>query len=287
MILDRPWPLRITWLLLPVGFVIALGPALDASPTAAQLLVATLAWAAWTAGLIATLVPRTLGLTVVRILAPTSLGLALWATVASGETIGGAVAAVVAASATVLALAPQTADLFVNGSAYGAERRFALRSPAALLFGPVQIAWALVVAGALVGPLLLAHERWVLGAIATAVGFPVAAVGCRSLHQLARRWLVMVPAGLVIHDPAALTSQLFRRNTIAHLGPAPADTGALDLTAGAPGLALEMQLTQAATLELRQRGQKPTAVHATAVMFTPSRPGAVLRGAAERRIPVA
>lgn len=287
MTLDRPWPIRIVWLLLPIGFVVALGPALDPQPTATRILVAVVAWAAWTAGLVATLVPRTLGLTVVRVLAPGSLVLALWATIASEEVAGGAAASVVAAATTVLALAPQTADLFVNGSAYGAERRFALRSPAALLFGPVQLAWALVVVGALGGPLLLSHGRWVAGAVAVAIGFPVAAIGCRSLHQLARRWLVMVPAGLVIHDPAALTSQLFRRNTIARLGPAPADTGALDLTAGAPGLALELQLTQAATLELRRRGQKPTAVHATAVMFTPSRPGAVLQAASERRIPVA
>jgi hypothetical protein len=282
-----PWPIRVLWIALPFALDPAVGAALDDHSTPVGLLVAIAAYTLWTVGVVATLVPRTLGLTFVRITGPAALGLAAWAAIRADELVPAAIAVVVTAATVTLALAPVTGDLFVNGSAYGAERRFALRAPAGVVLGPVQLVWVVVVAGALAGPLLLATRQWVAGAAATVIGAAVVAVGCRSLHQLARRWLVMVPAGVVIHDPTVITSQLFTRSTIASIGPAPAGTGALDLTGGALGLALEIQLTEAATLELRERGRaRPKVVHSTAVMFTPTRPGAVLREAADRSIRV-
>jgi hypothetical protein len=280
------WLIRAAWLVLPLVLVPALGPALDDRSTPVQLLVATAAWLGWTGGLVTVLVPRTIGLTAVRVLSPAALVLAMWAAVAGEGILWGAVAVVVTAAVAIGVMAPEVGDLFVNGSAYGDERRFALRPPAAVVFGPVQLIWVLILAGAATGPLLLAARQWVVGAVLTAVGTAVVVFGTRSLHQLARRWLVMVPAGVVIHDPASVTSQLFRRRTIASMGPAPADSGALDLTAGALGLALEMQLTESATLELRRRREKAKVVHASAVLFTPTIPGEVLREAARRRIAV-
>lgn len=281
-----PWPIRVAWLVQPLALNPILGDALDPHSTPVQALVLALAWAGWTTGLVAVLVPRTVGLTAVRILAPAGSALAMWAAVVADGVTWGAVAVVASAVTATIALSPTTGDVFVNGSAYGAERRFALRPPAVLSLGPVQLIWALVVAGTVAGPLLLAAEQWIAGLAVTVVGVSVAALGCRSLHQLSRRWLVMVPAGVVIHDPAAVVAQLFRSPTVASIGPAPADSGALDLTAGAPGLALELQLLEAATLELRKRGSKAKVVHATAVMFTPSRPGEVLREAADRSLVV-
>jgi hypothetical protein len=282
-----PWPIRIAWLLQPIALAPAMGAALDGADRPVQVLVAVMAWLAWTGGVVAVLVPRALGLTAIRILAPAGLGVAIWSALTVDDMAPGVLAVSVAAVGAVAALSPTTGDVFVNGSAYGAERRFALRPPAPVILGPVQVVWVLVVAGAIAGPLLLADSRWIAGGIATAVGAPVAAIGARSLHQLSRRWLVMVPAGIVVHDPAAVNSQLVKRSAIASMGPAPADTGALDLTAGALGLAIEVQLREAGTFELRKRrAPRPTVVHATAVMFTPSRPGAVLREAAARSLPV-
>jgi hypothetical protein len=281
-----PWLIRASWLVLPVALGPAVGGALAARSAPVQGSVAIMAWGLWTAGVIAVLVPRTLGLTALRTVAPAALGLAGWAALNHDDAVAATVAVAVAAVATVVALSPATGDLFVNGSAYGDERRFALRPPAAVILGPVQLVWLLVAAGALTGPLLLATRQWVPGAAATAIGAVVLVFGTRSLHQLSRRWLVMVPAGLVVHDPTAVTSHLFKRSTIASIGPAPADTGALDLTGGALGLALEIQLVDTQTLELRRRGQPPKLIHATAVMFTPTRPGAVLREAANRRVRV-
>lgn len=287
VIFDGPWPLRVVWFVLPFALGPALGQAVDGTADPVRLAVGVGAWTIWTMGLVAAFVPRTLGLTYLRIVGPAVFVVGVWAALASDGTATAGAAAASAAAAVVVVLLPATGDLFVNGSAYGDERRFALRPPAALLFGPVQGVWALVVVGTAAGPLLLADGRWVAGAIATVIGFPVAWLGSRSLHQLSRRWLVMVPAGLVVHDPTVVVAQLLRRRDIAVLRPAPIDSGALDLTGGAPGLALEVQLREAATLELRRRGgDRPRVVHATAVMVTPTRPGSVLQEAARRSIPI-
>lgn len=276
------------WLLQPVVLGPALGTALDPRSEAVRWVAAGMVWSAWTLGVVAVLVPRTLGLTAIRVIAPAALPLGAWAALQDGSALAGSAAVVAGALAAVVALAPTTGDAFVNGSAYGAERRFALRPPAAVVLGPVPLLWAFVIASTATGPLLTATGRWVAGGIVSVVGAAVVVLGCRALHQLSRRWLVMVPAGVVVHDPTVVTAQLFRRSTIASIGPAPADTGALDLTAGALGLALEIQLNETATIEQIRRTDGPARmVHATAVMVTPTRPGAVLREAAERRIPVA
>lgn len=286
MNLAGPWPLRALWLLLPLTVGTALDAALVDRSRPVALVVAALAWGAWTTGVVATLVPRSVGLTAVRVLAPVTLVVAVWSATTDVDALPAAVALVAAALTVVVALAPTTGDVFVNGSAYGPERRFALRAPGAILLGPVQLLWAAVVAGAVAGPLLLAAGRWVTGGLALVVGLPVAAVGSRALHQLSRRWLVFVPSGVVVHDPAAVGPQLLRRQTIVGIGPAPADTDAHDLTAGSLGLALEIRLSDPWELELRRRrGTPPVPVAAERVIVTPTRPGAVLREAASRRLP--
>ena len=135
------------------------------------------------------------------------------------------------------------------GSSYGDERRMPLRVPGPLLAGPLVLVWAVAVAGVAAGPLLLAARQWVAGAAAMAAGLPAAGVAVRSMHTLARRWLVFVPNGLVVHDPLVLVEPvLLRRADVRSLGPAPADTAALDLTRGALGLALEVRLVPPVSL---------------------------------------
>lgn len=287
MNLAGPWPLRALWLLLPLTLGPALDEALAGRSRPVVLVAAALAWGGWTAGVVATLVPRAVGLTLLRIAAPATVAAAAWAAVGEVDTGPAALGLVAASLTTVAAFAPTTGDAFVNGSAYGPERRFALRAPGPLLLGPVELVGALVIAGAVSGPLLLAARQWVPGAIALVVGVPVAAAGSRSLHQLARRWLVFVPAGIVVHDPTAVGPQLLRRQSVRSFGPAPADTTALDLTAGALGLALEIRLTAPTSVELRRsRGAPPPPVETDRILISPTRPGAVVREAAARRLPV-
>jgi hypothetical protein len=286
--LAGPWPIRVTWLLLPVTVGAALDAALGDRSRPVAVVVGLLAWAAWTVGVVATLVPRTVGLTTLRVLAPLALVAAAWSAAGDIGEPTAVVGLVSAALTTVVALAPTTGDAFVNGSAYGAERRFALRVPGPLLLGPLQVVWLVVVVGALAGPMLLAARVWLPGALALAVGVPAAAVGSRSLHQLARRWLVLVPTGVVVHDPGAVGPQLLRRQVVRRIGPAPADTDAYDLTAGSMGLAIEIRLAEPWELELRsRRGTPPPPVPVDRLIVTPTRPGAVLREAAARGLPVA
>ncbi|HEY8544671.1 MAG TPA: hypothetical protein VIL36_06475 [Acidimicrobiales bacterium] len=293
MIRFGPWPVRGTWLLLPLLAGPVLAGALDDTARATQVVASLGLWVGWLAGLLATLVPRTVTLTVLRILAPAAVAAVAWAVVDAGTgpdttdagwRVAGLAAVLVAA---VVAFFPETGRLFVDGSSYGDEQRFPLRVPAPLLAGPVPLAWLAVAGGVAAGPLLLAAEAWVPGALALAAGLPAAWWGARALHVLARRWVVLVPAGMVLHDQLALADPiLLRRDEVRALVPAPADTEALDLTKGALGLALEVTLAGPAALTLAPVGRTATAeaVKAERLLFTPTQPGALLAAARARRI---
>jgi hypothetical protein len=283
------WALPAVWASLPFTVGPALASALDPRSRPVQVVASVGAWLVWAAALGAALVPRTTSLTAVRIVAPAALVLAGWAALEVGE-VGAEVVVALAASAVAaaLALAPGTAERHVDGSSYGEERRFPLRPPGALLLGPLPLTWAVAVAGVVSGPLLLAARAWVAGAVALAVGLPAAAVAVRALHALSRRWLVLVPAGLVVHDRMAVQEPvLVLRRQVRSLGPAPADTTALDLTVGALGLALELDLHEPVSLvPAGRRGTPVELQEVTSLLVSPTRPGAVLAAASQRRLPV-
>ncbi|MEM7337334.1 MAG: hypothetical protein AAF467_01735 [Actinomycetota bacterium] len=275
------WPLRGLWVALPIVFGATVGNDLD---TVAQPLVAEGAlWVLWFLGLLATLVPGPVPLTTIRILAP--------ATIVAALVIGGGAGAAAAAYGvlvTVVSLLPSVGDRMINGSAYGSERRMALRPPAYVLLGPVQIAWALVVAGVGLPVWLAATERWVSAAIAAVIGVAAVWLGWRVLHQLSRRWLVFVPAGFVLHDHLLVAeSILMRRSTVSSLGPAQSGSEgrAVDLTGGASGLALEVVLDGPTPFALRRRGRLD-ATESANLMFSPTLPGAVLTEARVRAITI-
>jgi hypothetical protein len=285
-VLHSPWPARVTWLLLPLVAGPALGAALDGASRAVQLVASIGAWTGWAAVLVATLVPTTVSLTALRVAAPSAVAASSVALVAEGVTATAVVGVAGALMTAFAALAPETAEAFVDGSSYGDERRFPLRTPAGLLLGPVELAWAAVAAGAVAGPLLLAARQWALGGVALALGVPAVWWGARVLHTLARRWLVFVPTGVVIHDQLALVDPvLLRRSVVASFGPAPAATDALDLTGGAPGLALEIRLAdQVELMQATRRGRAPELVAAKALLVTPARPGRAVDEARRRRL---
>jgi hypothetical protein len=279
------WALRVAWVSLPFAAGPAWADALDGADAAIRTTASVGLWAVWAVVLLATLLPRPVGLTAVRVAAPAALAAAV-AAAAAGHASAPALAATLAAAA--LALAPEVGRVFVNGAAYGDESRHLLRPPGPLLLGPLELAWAVTVAGVAAGPLLLADRQWVAGALAVAVGGPAAALAARSLHGLVDRWAVFVPAGLVLHDHLALTDPfLFRRSSVTRLGPATVGTDALDLTQRSPGLALALRVDAEVSLPVaRPRARLPEMTPARALMFTPTRPGAVLAEARRRRFPV-
>ncbi|MEO7571688.1 MAG: hypothetical protein ABIX10_04560 [Acidimicrobiales bacterium] len=286
-LLTGPWPIRAAWALLPLLLGPALGDALAEHSQAVARTGSVLAWGGWAGGLVAVLLPTTVSLTALRIATPAALAAASWAALAGSRGATDALAVAGGAVAVVAAFSPSTGEVFVNGSSYGDERRLPLRVPGALLFGPIALAWAAAVAAPVAGPLLLAAEQWVPGAIVLAAGIPAAALAVRALHGLARRWVVLVPAGLVLHDHHALVEPvLFARRTIRHLGPAPADEvdGALDLTQRAFGLALVLELDEPVAVAPRRRDGSVRVAPVERLLLTPTRPGVVLRAAAGRRI---
>jgi hypothetical protein len=292
--LAAPWPFRALWLVLPVLAGPAIADALADRGRAVQVVASAMAWIGWGGVLAASLVLRTVTLTVVRTLAPGAVLLCAWAAVASDELGWGIAGVVAAVLATVAAFSPATADAFVDGSSYGDERRVALRVPVAMAVGPVPIAWTLAAAGLVAGPLLLAAEQWVAGAVALVVGIPVLVAVVLRLHVLSRRWLVFVPAGVVVHDPIAMAEPvLLQRHLLRRIGPAGSDAaapeggGALDLTGGALGLALELRTAEPFTVGLRRGRETVETSGVPALLVTPGRPATTLEVAAERKLPVA
>ena len=280
-----PWAVRASWAVLPFTAGPALGAALDPRSVPVRLLCSATLWLGWAAVLCATLVPYPVGLTMLRMAAPAAVAATAAAGVAGHPSPLAVASAVLAA---LVALAPETATLFVNGAAYPNERRYPLKPPGPLLLGPLQLAWALALGTPAAGALLLATGKWVAGGLTMAAAAPVAVVLARSIHGLSRRWVVFVPAGLVLHDPVALADPvLFRRQQVEALEPAPAGAEALDLTQGALGLALQLVLREEAQLTLTRPGSRVGRTEtASRLLFTPTRPGAVLAEARARRLKV-
>lgn len=281
-----PWIVRVVWAALPFAAGPAFAAALDRHSAAVRTTASVALWAVWAVVLCATLVLHPISLTVVRVVGAAGVAGAAWTVTQPG--VGGVsfVALVVTVIAMAVVFLPETGLVFVNGSAYPNERRFPLRPPGPLLFGPLPLAWVATVGLPVAAVLLLAARQWLAGAAAGVLAIATVGVFGRALHGLSRRWLVFVPAGVVLHDPIALADPvLFRRQSVHELRIAPADTAALDLTQRAPGLALQLDLVEAATLVLTKPGQRigPTEV-TTSLLCTPTRPGRVLAEARERRL---
>ncbi len=277
------------WVALPFTVAPALGAALRPHDAAVRTALAVLAWAAWAAVLVGTLVPHPVGLTAIRLAAPAAVAVALAAVATGRPSLGQSLLAVVGSlAALALAFAPATGMLYANGPAYPNERRYPLRIPGPLLLGPVEMAWAVAVGVPFAGTLLLAAKQWVAGAAVVVVGVPVAYRLARSLHTLSRRWVVFVPAGVVIHDPLAVVEPvLFVRALVESLRPAALGADALDLTQGAAGLALELVLGEEVPVVLVKPGRPGGREGRSArLLFTPTRPGRVLAEAESRRLPV-
>lgn len=288
-LLTGSWPARLTWALLPLLVGPALGDALDPRSRAVALTGAALAWGAWAGGLVAVALPSTASLTALRLLAPAALATAGWAATQGPAEAVDVLAVAWAAVVVVAAFSPFTGETFANGSSYGDERRLPLRVPAPLLLGPIPLAGLVAVGAPVGGALLLAAEQWVVGALVLTVGGAAAVVAVRALHGLSRRWVVFVPAGLVLHDLHTMVDPvLFPRARIRRLGPAPAEdaTVALDLTARALGLALEAELAEPTEVAPRRRDGQVQVTTVDRLLFTPTRPGELLAEAARRRIAV-
>jgi hypothetical protein len=287
------WVLAAVWATLPLTAGGAVEDALDQWSAAPRLVAAVLCWVAWALALLAIVVPRPLGLTALRAIAPCFGALALVIAVAGAADGATAAAAVIATlAAAVLATRPAPALAAANAVAYGDEQRYPLRVPPALFLGPLPAVRLLLGAAVGTGPLLLADQRWLAGGLAVVAGAPIAYLASRSLHGLSTRWAVLVPAGFVIVDPLTLSDPvLFSRERIVALraiGPAaPPGDGVLDLRLGATIGSLALRLDRPAQLFRASRSRKgATAIRATDVCIAALDAPRLLAAAAARRLPV-
>jgi hypothetical protein len=289
----RAWGLRVVWVTLPLTAGPAASDALAGWRDGPRVVGAVLLWAAWGTVTVALFAPRPAGLTLLRVVAPV---FALCALAAAGSDRTGVLSALGAVSATVVAAAlaadADIAIFAVNGLAYGDERRFPLRAPPGLFLGPVPLARILVVGVVGGGPLLIADGSYAWGAVVVLIGAPLAILAARALDRLSRRWLVFVPAGVVVVDPLTLADPvLFMRGHVRGLHPVAASAvpraDGLDLRLGAGLGSLELVFDQAADLLRAGRFRQPaTIVEASSLLVAVTRRAQVLETAAERRVRV-
>jgi hypothetical protein len=245
-------------------------------------------WTVWAVVALALLIPSVRSLTLVRLLTPIAL-LASIVAAWSGAAVLDAVA--LAAPAAITVGAVFTAEFgrwMVQASAYGDEVRLPLRVPAAV-GAAAGLAWLLWAIALLAGPLALAAGNVWFGVPLSLVALLGAVLLGPRWHRLSRRWLVLVPAGIVLHDPIVLADTLMlRTDQLASMRLAPADTGAADLTGPASGYAIEVTTNETVTTVFAFTPSEPNgrAIHLTGFLVAPSRPGEALRIAAERRLPV-
>ena len=282
------WLTRALWLVTYAVVPAAIKSASDGRASAAEsvsvwswLIVAFVAF-------VALVVCGPTGLTLLRMLVPSAVPVAVLALVFGAESSYSVLALAASVLVTLMAFMAETGEAMVQTTAYGDEKRLPLRVPAAMQI-PIAISWTLWLAVALTGVLLLAAQKLASGIVVVLLAFVLAWLLYRRLHPFSCRWLVSVPAGVVVHDPVVLgeTLMVMRANVQqAHL--ALADTQAADLTGPAGGHAVEVtvhEMTQV-TFPATRKNPKGSAIHAQSFLIAPSRPGRALQTLADRKVRV-
>ena len=235
------WIARVAWVALAV-----VPNALD--ETSAVFVGA--AWVVWALGVLAVVWQSPLSLTVIRVLAPLA-ALGLVGSLVFSDGLDDASAADVAWPLVGIALSiavvvaiflPYYAATHVQAAAYGSEQRFPLRVPVPLV-APMVVAWA-VTSGLLIALLFaLAGKVWWLAVVLGLITAGVGKVVLERMHRFSRRWLVVVPAGVVVHDHLLLAETFMAKAaSVASVSIAAQPGDALDLTAVARGSVIVVHL---------------------------------------------
>ncbi len=194
-------------------------------------------WLLWTGVGASLLVPSPMSLTIIRIVVPLSVVVSVIA--------NQPLAIFCSVAALVVCASPVFVDAMVQGGAYGDETRFALRTPLPYVV-PAVIAWLVYTSALIGGSLLLAAREYVAGAILVAIGILLSRTIPQRLHRLARRWLVLVPVGIVVHDHLVLHETIMSPSEKILSVTRTSEVGeAADLTGGVFGDRLTVALTEA------------------------------------------
>ena len=248
------WMVRIAWVALAL-VPNPLGDALAGSRATAQNVFTIAAWTLWAIGVGAVAWLSPVSLTAIRNIAPAALVGLVVATLARPNPADAATAwpllvVALAVVATFGAFLPDYAAAHVQASAYGAERRLPLRVPVPQI-APILLTW-LVTSGATVGCLFaLATETWWLAAVVGLAAGALLWVAATRLHRFSRRWLVVIPAGVVVHDHLLLAETfMVKANSVTSVRTANDPGEALDLSGVARGSLVIVSLREAENLAL-------------------------------------
>ena len=267
----KPWRvpafalLAVAWLTMPLTAGAALPSLLRGASAPGKVASWTMAGIAYGAGVMALLRPGGGALAVLRLAATGAL---VWVGVpgvgALDAAPGGALLGLLVLVAGLAWSAP-VAQASADASAYPGERRFALAMPPGLqwVVGPLAAAVTVsgVVAPVLLGAGALGSSRPLAAVLVGVPGVLVAFVGAGATMRLARRWLVLVPSGVVLHDPALL-HDTYRLS--------PDEVGAVALTA--PGW--RRRLASSGVLDATGGASKALWIGLTTAMGAPgTRPG--------------
>ena len=276
---------QLAWLARTLWLITAIIPndLVDSLPQHSAALRFTLTaelWMLWVIVTIALWVYHPLSLTIARSLAPV-ITVHLFVGIGDADTVAMAIASATCALLTCLIIF--NADygaIHVQAGAYGDEQRFLLRIPAPLML-PVGIAYLLLVVTATFTPLWFANGQWIPGGMGLVVGAVLLWKVAPRIYQLSRRWLVFVPAGVVVHDSTLLSDVLMlRRHDVVSIALAPAATQAIDFTGLTWGVPLEVQLREMIDVRLTPLAARllrtTDALHVKSFLVAPTRPGHVL-----------
>ena len=274
------WALRVLVGCLPfIGAEVS--TLLDGQSTSTQTTGTCLAWLVWGAIVIASFVTHPITLTLLRISTPVVSSFLIVVAATQGASSLQIISAAVGIAILLLSFSAELGGIYVQASAYGDEKRFALRPPVVLV-APVVIATLVVDVSIISAPLLLAENNLLAAAIALFGSIISVKYLIPRIHKLSRRWLVFVPAGLVVHDEIVLSMNLLiKKQDLNRMQLARDNSSAADLSALTWGVPLELSFNKPLDVSLSAIGARHlkavSAIHAQSVLIAASRPGAVLR----------
>jgi hypothetical protein len=208
----------------------------DEASSAVTVALVVWGWGLWIAVAIALLVPSPLSATVVSTISPLAVVCAALA-IDAPSLFAALVAFIVMRSAIFM-------DYMVQGGAYGQEQRFALRTPVPFM-APAVLAWVLLMGTVFGSTFLLATQKWWIGIPLGVLAILALGVLPQRLHRLSRRWLVIVPSGIVVHDHLVLAeTAMSPRNKIASVSVVSAQSESADFTGGVLGPRLAVELRE-------------------------------------------
>lgn len=244
------WVARVAWValaLIPSG----IAPTLASHGRSAQMVFTLGAWALWGLGTLAIFWLSPYSLSALRMLAPLATAglvgfvfasLSIYADVGLGDVAWPLVGVAVAVLALVCIFLPTFGSLHVQASAYGDEKRLLLRVPAAQV-APIVVSYVVMVAFPVATLFAVGGEVWWLAALSLVPSVFLFRVVVKSLHRFSRRWLVVVPAGVVVHDELLLAETFMVRTSAVTRVELSATSGeALNLSGDVAGVRRQMML---------------------------------------------